>query len=77
MNLLDGSSGALIDRFFVGYQSNGKPNEIRTSPSIADVDGDGVLEVFFYEWGTEDTFWAIKDTTSCKDCLPPSTPVEQ
>lgn len=64
MNLLDGSSGTLIDRFFVGYQYTGVPNEIRTSPSIADVDGDGVLEVFFYEWGTEDTFWAIKDIGS-------------
>lgn len=67
--LLDGN-GILIDRFetssggSIGFQG------IHTSPSIADVDGDGKLEIFFYDWGQESangghTFWAIEDSGSC------------
>ncbi len=64
--LLDGT-GALVDRFetsvggYPGFQG------IHTSPSIADVDGDGRLEIFFYDWGQENgghTFWAVEDSGS-------------
>jgi len=57
--VLDGRSGSLIDRFLT-Y------GPIHTSPSVADVDGDKKLEIFFYDWGTGSsygghTFWAVKD----------------
>lgn len=51
--LLSGKSGAVIDRF----RTNG---EIRTSPSVADVDGDRRLEVVVYDWSTIDTLWVIE-----------------
>ena len=59
--LLDGNTGAVIDRF----QTFGP---IHTSPSVADVDGDQHLEIAFYDWGYEsgcaDTFWLLRDTVS-------------
>lgn len=70
--LLDGN-GSLIDRFETssGLGGGDYPSQggIHTSPSIADVDGDGKLEIFFYDWGTEsanggNTFWAIEDSGS-------------
>jgi len=56
--LIAGKSGAVIDRF----RTHG---QIGTSPSVADVDGDGKLEVFFYDWGQGSihgghTFWALE-----------------
>jgi hypothetical protein len=58
--LLNGVSGALIDRFLT-Y------GPIRSSPSVADTDGDRRLEVLFYDWGNDtaarnDTFWCIEDS---------------
>jgi murein DD-endopeptidase MepM/ murein hydrolase activator NlpD len=60
--VLDGRNGSLIDRFLT-Y------GPIHTSPSVADVDGDKKLEIFFYDWGTGSsygghTFWAVKDRGS-------------
>ncbi|MCJ7630789.1 PQQ-binding-like beta-propeller repeat protein, partial [Candidatus Bathyarchaeota archaeon] len=59
--LLDGHTGAVIDRF----QTYGP---IHTSPSVADVDGDEHLEIAFYDWGYDwgydDTFWLLRDTVS-------------
>ncbi|MCD6448687.1 MAG: PQQ-binding-like beta-propeller repeat protein, partial [Thermoplasmata archaeon] len=50
-------NGSLINKFL----SNGK---IHTSPSIADVDGDGFQNILFYDWGSEsgtvDTFWCLE-----------------
>ncbi len=70
--LLDGT-GSLIDRFEThsgigGGNYPGNPG-IHTSPSIADADGDGKLEIFFYDWGTGsahggNTFWAVEDSGS-------------
>lgn len=59
--LIDGS-GSLIDRF----QTYGG---IGTSPSVADVDGDEMLEVFFYDCGEGSiydghTYWALQDQGS-------------
>ena len=56
--LISGKSGAVVDRF----QTYGP---IGTSPSVADADGDGKLEVFFYDWGTGSahgghTFWCLE-----------------
>lgn len=67
--LLNGNDGSMIDRFLTcsggstGYQG------IHTSPSVADVDGDYKLEIFFYDWGTGSshnghTFWALENTES-------------
>ena len=58
--LLDGDDGSLIDRFLTNGQ-------IRTSPSVADVDGDNKLEIFCYDWSSTDTFWCIEDTGSLCD----------
>jgi hypothetical protein len=49
------NSGERIDRFL----TNGP---VHVSPSIADVDGDNRIEIFFYDWlGSnmeyQDTFW--------------------
>ena len=69
--LLDGA-GSLIDRFETYSGSCGgslSGQGIHTSPSIADVDGDGKLEIFFYDWGcgsayNGNTFWALEDSNS-------------
>ena len=69
--LLDGTGG-LIDRFQTHSGSCGGSlmgQGIHTSPSIADVDGDGKLEIFFYDWGcgsanNGNTFWAVEDSSS-------------
>ncbi len=69
--LLDGT-GSLIDRFETHSGScggSGYNQGIHTSPSIADVDGDGKLEIFFYDWGcgsanNGNTFWAVEDSGS-------------
>ncbi|MGC9308731.1 MAG: PQQ-binding-like beta-propeller repeat protein, partial [Thermoplasmatota archaeon] len=39
---------------------------VHTSPSVADIDGDGLLEILFYDWGAEndgvrDTFWCLEE----------------
>jgi len=70
--LLDGIDGSLIDRFETHSGSCGGDwgnSGIHTSPSIADVDGDGKLEIFFYDWGcgsanNGNTFWAVEDSGS-------------
>jgi hypothetical protein len=67
--LLNGNDGAIIDRFEV-YQSYS--GGIHTSPSVADVDGDKNLEMFFYDWGQGSahyghTFWALEDRTTGVD----------
>ena len=64
--LINGYSGSMIDRFQAHRSWFGG---IHTSPSIADVDGDRHLEIFFYDWGDSSsydghTFWAIEDTLS-------------
>jgi len=55
---LDGENGSLISKFL----TNGP---VHTSPSIADIDGDGMLEVLFYDWGKDwgnrDTFWCLEE----------------
>lgn len=58
--LLSGTGGLMIDRF----ETYGA---IHTSPSVADVDGDNLFDIFFYDWGTGSTyaghtFWALEDT---------------
>jgi PKD repeat protein len=63
--LIDGNTGTMVDRFL----TNGR---IPTSPSIGDIDGDGMLNIVFYAWGeglgfpftekTDDVFWEIEDT---------------
>ncbi|MEM2388560.1 MAG: PQQ-binding-like beta-propeller repeat protein, partial [Candidatus Thermoplasmatota archaeon] len=49
--------GKLVDKFL----TNGR---IRTSPAVGDVDGDGLLNILFYDWGREnasnDTFWCLE-----------------
>jgi hypothetical protein len=61
--LIDGTSGLMIDRFEVyGSYIGG----IHTSPSVADVDGDNMFDIFFYDWGQSSiygghTFWALED----------------
>lgn len=67
--LLDGADGSLIDRFQTHSGNCGPGSGIHTSPSIADVDGDGKLEIFFYDWGCGsanygNTFWAVEDSGS-------------
>jgi len=62
--LLDGDNGSLIYHFQV---YTGPIGGIRTSPSIADIDGDYKLEIVFYDWGKTstrggNTFWCIEDT---------------
>ncbi|HHF56213.1 MAG TPA: DUF11 domain-containing protein, partial [Thermoplasmatales archaeon] len=56
---LDGN-GNLIDKFLV-------KGPIHTSPSLADVDGDGFINILFYDWGGDnwkknyvDTFWCLE-----------------
>ncbi|MEM4724544.1 MAG: carboxypeptidase regulatory-like domain-containing protein, partial [Candidatus Hadarchaeum sp.] len=53
--LFDGVTGEQLDRFKTA-------GEIHTSPSVADIDGDGKLEIVFYDWG--DIYWCIKDNNS-------------
>lgn len=60
--LIDGNTGNLIDRFLTF-------GPLYTSPSVADADSDGKLEIFLYDAGTPSTtnhytFWAIEDTGS-------------
>ena len=64
--LLDGKTGAKIDRFQVYHSWFGG---IHTSPSVADIDGDNKLEIVFYDWGQGSkygghTFWVIEDSQS-------------
>ena len=66
--MLDGS-GNFIDRFETSTGGSTGYQGIHTSPSVADVDGDGKLEAFFYDWGTGSshnghTFWAVEDSGS-------------
>ena len=49
-------NGNIISRFL----TNGP---IHTSPSLADIDGDGLINVVFYDWGSNyinDTFWCLE-----------------
>jgi len=55
--LLDGGTGSMLDRF----RAYGP---IRTSPAVADIDGDTRLEVVFYDWSSNDTLWCLEDTQS-------------
>lgn len=62
--LLSGDDGSMIDRFEVYTSYYGG---VHTSPSVADVDGDKKLEIFFYDWGQGSahyghTFWCIEET---------------
>jgi len=52
--LFDAINGSLIDRFVTA--------SITTSPSVADIDGDGKLEIAFYDWNR--TFYVLEDTGS-------------
>jgi hypothetical protein len=55
--LLEGSSGALIHRF-----STGEP--IRSSPVVADIDGDQKLEILFISWArkySSSWYWIYSD----------------
>jgi hypothetical protein len=56
--LINGTTGSIIDRF-------GTNGRIRTSPSVADTDGDYKLEILFYDQGADlggvDTLWALED----------------
>ena len=69
--LLKGDGGHLVDRFLT-YGC------IRSSPSVADIDGDEEPEIVFYDWGYDsgaggDTFWCIEDNLLVPP--PPSPPV--
>jgi hypothetical protein len=55
--LLSGTTGKMIDRF-------GAFGPIRTSPSVADIDGDGKLEITFVDWHEPDYLWVLKDNNS-------------
>ncbi|MEA2055060.1 MAG: FG-GAP-like repeat-containing protein, partial [Candidatus Thermoplasmatota archaeon] len=73
---LYGTNGSLLSKFL----TNGP---IHTSPSIADIDGDGAIEILFYDWGEEwgsnDTFWCLEEPNIPKasyvhvDNIPPVT----
>lgn len=71
--LLNGDDGSMIDRFEVNTAGYPWPQGgIHTSPSVADVDGDKNLEMFFYDWGDDSahyghTFWALEDRTTGVD----------
>lgn len=58
--LLDASNGSIIDSYVTA--------SITTSPSVADVDGDGKLEIVFYDWspyaGPAPAFYCLEDTGS-------------
>ena len=62
---LDGD-GSLIDKFL----TNGK---VHTSPAVADVDGDGYINIVFYDWGREegslDTFWCLERRNKSMELL--------
>ncbi len=55
--LLNGTDGSLVDRFQ-------GPGPLRTSPSVADIDNDGKLEVVFVSWRAPDVLWLVEDTGS-------------
>ena len=65
--LISGDDGSIIDRFEVYTGPYPSPQGgIHTSPSVADVDGDKNLEIFFYDWGNDSsysghTFWALEN----------------
>ncbi|MBC7129309.1 MAG: PQQ-binding-like beta-propeller repeat protein [Thermoplasmatales archaeon] len=68
-------NGKLVDKFL----TNGR---IRTSPAVADVDMDGLLNILLYDWGREnasnDTFWClergVKNVNIIRvDVIPPVT----
>ena len=72
--LLSGDDGSMIDIFEVntGWYPYPQGGGIHTSPSVADVDGDKNLEIFFYDWGDDSslyghTFWALEDRTTGVD----------
>ena len=44
--LINGATGVILDRFYAGA-------EIQSSPTIADIDGDGHLEVLFMDWAAD------------------------
>jgi hypothetical protein len=63
--LIEGKSGILIDKF-----STGEP--IRSSPIIADIDGDQKLEVLFLSWARKQTsswYWLYSDFRTSGDDL--------
>jgi PKD repeat protein len=60
--LINGATGAILDRFYAGAW-------IQSSPTVADIDGDGHLEVLFMDWAAEigwsgDTLWCLRDMGS-------------
>lgn len=67
MYLLDGNTGAMIDKFEVSGNIHG-------SVAVGDIDGDYCLETVFQSWGQwggtapkdeYDAIWNIEDTLSC------------
>lgn len=71
--LLSGSDGSTVDRF-----NTGSSRAIRTSPVIADINGNHTLDILFSDWsptGIGDLFWALEDVgssgTGSMPCLPP------
>jgi len=64
--LFDGATGTCLDWFCTA-------GAIRTSPSIADIDGDGRLEIVFYDWGN--VFWCIEDKDSRCEPYAPEWPM--
>jgi hypothetical protein len=78
LHLIDGRSGKRIDRFPVQFpdliiqSGNHGPLKFLSSPSLADLDGDGVLEAVFT---LVDRVWCVEDRGSAAAPSGPRPPV--